>query len=433
MTILDDRAAKAIQEAMDARVRALSANHPTTHMAEVIEIDQAGVTWVHIFGGADRTPAIRSLAQVKKGDLVTVTIEDGVVTINGSPSSPAASTAYVDMSAETVAQYAKQAIAGILGDIVQVKEAIVGRATVEQLVAIDATVQDLTVMYANVNDLVAGKLSAADAELMYAKVGLENVVASEVSYAKIRELVAQSGWFDDLTVTGDGTITGRLKAVEIDGDMARFKNIYADALKILGQDGLYHALNMAGLSEEDAQVMVDAYGEELDGALHGSHLIAESVTATQIDVTSLIAAMLLAQFVQIGATAGMHIEAKGDRLSFFAGGSGWSSLTDEYLYRPIANPAGSPVMNGWYELVDGEYVMSTDTTVDSGKDYYKYTVTADSALPGEVAYIAVDPTTRESTFYMTRSVVVKDLRFGDWLWYGRRNKNMALKWVGGAV
>ena len=190
---------------------------------------------------------------------------------------------------------------------------------------------------------------------------------------------------------------------------------------------------MAGLSEEDAQVMVDAYGEELDGALHGSHLIAESVTATQIDVTSLIAAMLLAQFVQIGATAGMHIEAKGDRLSFFAGGSGWSSLTDEYLYRPIANPAGSPVMNGWYELVDGEYVMSTDTTVDSGKDYYKYTVTADSALPGEVAYIAVDPTTRESTFYMTRSVVVKDLRFGDWLWYGRRNKNMALKWVGGAV
>lgn len=425
-------AVKAIQEAVDARIKAVEAKRPSTHMAEVVDVDASGTTWVHIFGGAERTPVARTLAKVGKGDLVTVTIEDGIATVNGSPSSPAASTSYVDMSSETVAEYARQAIAGILGDVVQVKEAIVGRATIDQLVAVEATIQDLTVLYENVNELVAGKLSATDAELMYAKIGLENVNASEVGYAKIRELVAGSGWFDDLTVTGDGTITGRLKAVELDGDLARFKNIYADALKILGQDGLYHALNLSGLDGDEAQALVDAYGEELDGALHGSHLIAESVTAAQIDVTSLIAAMLLAQFVQIGATAGTHIEAKGDRLSFFAGGSGWESLTDEYLYRLVEEPVGSPVVNGWYELVDGEYVMTTDVTVDSEKDYYRYTVTAGSALPGEVAYIAVDPTTRESTFYMTRSVVVKDLRFGDWLWYGRRNRNMALKWVGGA-
>ena len=47
----------------------------------------------------------------------------------------------------------------------------------------------------------------------------------------------------------------------------------------------------------------------------------------------------------------------------------------------------------------------------------------------EVAYIAVDEN-NESTFYMTRSVVVKDLRFGNWMWFGRANSNMALKWVG---
>lgn len=136
---------------------------------------------------------------------------------------------------------------------------------------------------------------------------------------------------------------------------------------------------------------------------------------------------------RIGRLMDTHIEARGDRFSFFQSGSGWSTLSNDYLYPQVENPTGSPADNGYYELVDGEYVPSTDTTVDSDKTYYRYNVSADVALPGEVAYIAVDPTTRESTFYMTRSVVVKDLRFGDWMWYGRRNRNMALKWMGGIV
>ena len=431
MTILDDRAAKAIQEAMDARVRALSVKSATTHMAEVIEIDSDGVTWVHIFGGADRTPAIRTLAKVKKGDLVTVTIEDGVVTINGSSSSPAASVEYVEAADYQIASYAKEAIAGILGDVIQVKNAIIEKASIEDLLAVNATIDVLTADYANLNTLVAGKANIADLEASYAKIDISNITAADVGTAKIRELFAQSGWFEDLTVTGDGTITGKLTSVLVDGDTARFQNIYADALKLLGPDGLYHALNMAGLTEGEAQVLVDSCGESLEGGLHGSHLIAESVTASQIDVTSLVAAMLLANFVQIGATAGTHIEAKGDRFSFFAGGSGWASMSDSDLYGEVSDPTGSPLDNGWYELVDGEYGPSTDTTVDASKTYYEYKVTADEPLAGEVAYIAVDPETRESTFYMTSSTVVKDLRFGNFKWLARRNGNMALKWVGG--
>ena len=162
MSILDERAAKAIQEAMDARVRALSVKSATSHMAEVIEIDAEGVTWVHIFGGADRTPAIRTLAKVKKGDLVTVTIEEGVVTITGSPSSPSASIEYVDAANYEIASYAKEAIAGILGDVIQVKNAIIERATIEDLTAVEATIETLTADYANLNELVAGKASIQD-------------------------------------------------------------------------------------------------------------------------------------------------------------------------------------------------------------------------------------------------------------------------------
>lgn len=48
----------------------------------------------------------------------------------------------------------------------------------------------------------------------------------------------------------------------------------------------------------------------------------------------------------------------------------------------------------------------------------------------EVAYIEVDSNTGESLFYMTRAVVVRDLRFGHWKWADRENGNLALKWMG---
>ena len=50
----------------------------------------------------------------------------------------------------------------------------------------------------------------------------------------------------------------------------------------------------------------------------------------------------------------------------------------------------------------------------------------------EVAYIAIDADTNKAVFYMTRSVVVEDMYFGEglWKWYKRSNNNMSLKWMG---
>lgn len=53
-----------------------------------------------------------------------------------------------------------------------------------------------------------------------------------------------------------------------------------------------------------------------------------------------------------------------------------------------------------------------------------------------VAYIAVDSASNESLFYMTRAMIVSDLRFGDdgdWQFQARSNRNLALKWTGGSV
>ena len=396
----------------------------------------------------------------------------------------------------------------IVSDTISAADLAVAKAKAEQLDAQLISAKDATVEFmqayevqadhisadaavlqqAAVTQLVAESASIGHLKTAKADINFANVTAADIGIAKMQELFARTGLFEDLTVLGDGTLTGVLRATLLDGDTARFSNIYADALKILGEDGLYHALNFMGMSEAmeytavtpeagdnpsenkwyersgeegsyvytptfdtavvsgktyyegeytaaDTQAMVEKYGESLEGGLHGSHLIAESVTATQIDVSSLIAAMLLAQQVQIGASGGIHIEAVNDRFSFFQGGSGWAFLPEDQLFEIVASPTGDPSVQGWYERSKPDeqrpvdrYVKTADTAVQSGKSYYASKVAHDKPLSGEVAFITTDGDW--STFYMNRSIVVNELRFGDWQWKALKNGAIALTWIG---
>lgn len=40
------------------------------------------------------------------------------------------------------------------------------------------------------------------------------------------------------------------------------------------------------------------------------------------------------------------------------------------VYTAVTSPTGNPVENGWYELSSGDYVLTSDTSVQSGKSYY---------------------------------------------------------------
>ena len=39
-------------------------------------------------------------------------------------------------------------------------------------------------------------------------------------------------------------------------------------------------------------------------------------------------------------------------------------------YTPVASPTGNPKTQGYYEKVGDSYVLTEDTTVQSGKTYY---------------------------------------------------------------
>ena len=50
-----------------------------------------------------------------------------------------------------------------------------------------------------------------------------------------------------------------------------------------------------------------------------------------------------------------------------------SKPTYKRIYHEVSNPTGDPSDQGWYELVSGVYVATSDTSVVSGKTYYTQT------------------------------------------------------------
>ena len=56
-----------------------------------------------------------------------------------------------------------------------------------------------------------------------------------------------------------------------------------------------------------------------------------------------------------------------------SGAPTWDNYVASYdhVYTAISNPSGNPSSKGWYELSDGTYILSEDTSVVSGKTYYK--------------------------------------------------------------
>ena len=144
----------------------------------------------------------------------------------------------------------------------------------------------LNAMKATIRDLDTKKLSAEQADLKYA-----NIDFSNIGEAAIEKVFADSGIIKDLIVSG-GKITGELVGVTIKGDLIEGNTIKADKLVVKGSDGIYYKLNFEGGTFSE--------GEEVptDG-LHGSVIVANSITAEKISVDDLVA---------FGATiGGFHI------------------------------------------------------------------------------------------------------------------------------
>lgn len=134
----------------------------------------------------------------------------------------------------------------------------------------------LKAMKADIKNLDVNKLSAEQANLKYA-----NIDFSNIGEAAITKVFSDSGIIKDLIVSG-GKITGELVGVTIKGDLIEGNTIKADKLVVKGSDGIYYKLNFEGGTFSEGEVV------PTDG-LHGSVIVANSITAEKISVDDLVA------------------------------------------------------------------------------------------------------------------------------------------------
>lgn len=140
---------------------------------------------------------------------------------------------------------------------------------------VDLTTEKFTAIEADIADLDAKKLSAEDAEIMYANIDFTNIGKAAMEY-----FYAQSGLIENVVV-GNQTISGQLIGVTISGDLIEGNTIVAEKLVIKGEDGLYYKLNTDGMTVETEQTDYNS--------INGTIIKAKSITASKIAVEDLVA------------------------------------------------------------------------------------------------------------------------------------------------
>lgn len=176
-------------------------------------------------------------------------------------------------------------------EVIRGKFADITDITTEQLDAVNADIDNLrgytadftylstdvlTAIKADIKQLEVDKLSAKDVDLKYANIDFTNI-----GEAAIKNFYATSGIIKDLVIS-EGTITGELVGVTIKGDLIEGGTVKADKLVVKGKDGIYYKLNYEGGSFKEGEAIPD------DG-LHGSVIVAKSVTAEKVAVDDLVA------------------------------------------------------------------------------------------------------------------------------------------------
>ena len=306
-------------------------------------VSYGGKTYVKLDGSDLLTP-VRTTTDVKDDERVTVLIKDHTATITGNMSSPAARTDDVKEVADQITEFEIMVSHRVSTDELEAINAVIQKlrvdlARVDELHAVFADIETLESKFANVEylnakdieainaniekiqahvgtfeDLSAEELEVVNAEIQKLRgysadftyvsadvleaikasikdLSVENLNAqyanvdfANINEAAFRKIFSDSGIIKDLIVS-NGTITGELVGVTLKGDLIEAGTLKADKLVVKGSDGLYYKLNIEAGAVESAEVTK----EELQNGLHGTAIIAKTITAEKIAVNDLVA------------------------------------------------------------------------------------------------------------------------------------------------
>lgn len=388
-----------------------------------VVVDRDGNKYVQIDGSDQLTPVSGSAtASANKGERVSVLIKNHTATVTGNVSSPAARTgdvedlgnqvqeSYILIADQITAQDAyiknleadKASIGELEAAEARITELVAKKATIEELeaekaridtleanqISVDildakyATVEDLQAVNVDVSNLNASKANIADLQAHDARIdNLEanqidvkeldakyaNIDFSNIGEAAIEKIFSESGIIRDLIVS-EGKITGELVGVTIKGDLIEAGTLKADKLVVKGEDGVYYKLNIEAGAVESAEVSK----EELQNGLHGTAIIAKTITAEKIAVDDLVA---------FDATiGGFHISDS----AIYSGVKESAENTTEGVYLDKEGQLSVGDSNNFLRYVkdEGESESEVEGESEVGNDKYKLEISASSISLG---------------------------------------------------
>lgn len=298
-----------------------------------IAADNNGILSVKLDGSNILTP-VRTTIGVEVGDRVTVLLKDRTATITGNMTSPAANvrsvtdiattvdsleTNYIIVNEKLVATDAEiETLKAGYGyfNVLYSDYATFKSTTTDKLIAVDAnitnlvsdygdfkdlTTDDLTAIRASINTLDSEKISVDDldatkAEITtlvvdeidgrYATIDFANIDTAKVDKNIVSLLLAEVGLIDRATIV-EGHVTKILDAVEINANSITSGTLVTDRLVLSGSEGsiLYELNNLGELTSTNVNTL-DGY-LLTDRTIHADKLIANSITANELDVTNI--------------------------------------------------------------------------------------------------------------------------------------------------
>lgn len=282
--------------------------HETKETTVYATIVESGSQIGAQFDGSDIITPVHTTANVKDGDRVIVTIKNHEAVVTGSTTAPSAS---------------NRDLLDVEGKVAEVDKLIAGAVTVEYLAAETARIElliadkigvdELTAESARIEQLIAGKVSADDLDAKYAKIDFANVKELDVE-----NLLVRGSFLTNDINSATGSFSKYLTGVRIHGDIIDANTLKANKLILQGDDGLYYQLNVNSLGEATVSSNPTKYTNNLDGSV----LVAESVTASKINVDDLFAQKVTATNMTItgnstfGSAAGTNIIVDGNTIKF---------------------------------------------------------------------------------------------------------------------
>lgn len=92
----------------------------------------------------------------------------------------------------------------------------------------------------------------------------------------------------------------------------------------------------------------------------------------------------------------------------------WDSIVSaqDVTYTKVANPTGNPKTKGYYELNDGTYSATNDTSVTDNKDYYEQHAAVTTDGLNIIGFTQEDVPIESSSTYATCNIIVKGEIYG---------------------